>query len=223
MKKTNFLKLLFISLLGGLLFAPAALAQKPLVIGFEGDAATLDPHARNEATTTTIQRHTYEQLICLDASLKIRPDLAKSWKLIDDNTWEFKLRKGVKFHNGEPFNAAAAKYSLERCKIHPKSQYKYMVPDFKEIVAADETTLRFITKNPTPELLIMLESVSMVPPKYFSETEYGKLASTMVGTGPYKFVEWVKDDHITLVRDENGQGSPKPDWGKVILPPIPEK
>lgn len=222
MKKTNFLKLLFISLLGGLLFAPAALAQKPLVIGFEGDAATLDPHARNETTTTTIQRHVYEQLISLDANLKIQPDLAESWKLIDDNTWEFKLEKGVKFQNGEPFNAAAAKYSLERCKTHPKSQYKYMVPDYKEIVAVDETTLRFITKNPTPELLIMLESVSMVPPKYFSETEYGKLASTMVGTGPYKFVEWVKDDHITLVRDENWHGRPKPDWEKVILRPIPE-
>ena len=222
MKKTNFLKLLFISLLGGLLFAPAALAQKPLVIGFEGDAATLDPHARNETTTTTIQRHVYEQLISLDANLKIQPDLAESWRLVDDNTWEFKLEKGVKFQNGEPFNAAAAKYSLERCKTHPKSQYKYMVPDYKEIVAVDETTLRFITKNPTPELLIMLESVSMVPPKYFSETEYGKLASTMVGTGPYKFVEWVKDDHITLVRDENWHGSPKPDWGKVILRPIPE-
>ena len=206
----------------GLLIPQPGLAQKPLVIGFEGDAATLDPHARNETTTTTIQRHVYEQLISLDAELKIQPDLAESWKLIDDNTWEFKLRKGVKFHNGEPFNAAVAKSSLERCKTHPKSQYKYMVPDYKEIVAVDDHTLRFVTKSPTPELLIMLESVSMVPPKYFQETEYGKLATTMIGTGPYKFVEWVKDDRIVLVRNENWHRSPKPDWGKVILRPIPE-
>lgn len=197
-------------------------AEKPLVIGFEGDAATLDPHARNEISTTTIQRYAYEQLISLDASLKIQPDLAESWRLIDDNTWEFKLRKGVKFHNGEPFNAAAAKYSLERCKTHPKSQYKHYVPDYKEIVVMDDYTLRFVTKGPTPELLIMLESVSMVPPKYFTDTEHGKLATTMVGTGPYKFVGWVKDDHITLVRNENWHRSPKPDFEKVILRPIPE-
>ncbi len=135
---------------------------------------------------------------------------------------EFKLRKGVKFHNGEPFNAAVAKYSLERCKTHPKSQYKYMVPDYKEIVAVDQYTLRFVTKNPTPELVIMLESVSIVPPKYFTETEYGKLATTMVGTGPYKFVEWIKDDHITFVRNESWHRRPKPDREKVILRPIPE-
>lgn len=222
MKKGNFLLfVLFVFMILGM--APDIWsAEKPLVIGFEGDAATLDPHARNETTTTTIQRHVYEQLISLDANLKIKPDLAESWRLLDDNTWEFKLRKGVKFHNGEPFNAAAAKYSLERCKTHPKSQYKYMVPDYKEIAVVDDYTLRFVTKSPTPELLIMLESISMVPPKYFSETEYGKVATTMVGTGPYKFVEWVKDDHITLVRNENWHRHPKPDWEKVIIRPIPQ-
>ncbi|MDH4265257.1 MAG: ABC transporter substrate-binding protein [Deltaproteobacteria bacterium] len=223
MKKISYFGFVLVFLFLGWSIPPTGLAaEKPLVVGFEGDAATLDPHARNETTTTTIQRHTYEQLISLDANLKIQPDLAESWKLIDDNTWEFKLRKGVKFHNGEPFNAAVAKYSLERCKTHPKSQYKYMVPDYKEIVAVDEYTLRYVTKTPTPELLIMLESVSMVPPKYFTDTEYGKLATTMVGTGPYKFVEWVKYDHITLVRNENWHRSPKPDFEKVILRPIPE-
>lgn len=222
MKKTKFLWVCFLGVMFLGIFQNVWSAEKPLVIGFEGDAATLDPHARNETTTTTIQRHVYEQLISLDANLKVIPDLAESWRLLDDNTWEFKLRKGVKFHNGEPFNAAAAKYSLERCKTHPKSQYKYMVPDYKEIAVVDDYTLRFITKSPTPELLIMLESVSMVPPKYFSETEYGKLATTMVGTGPYKFVEWVKDDHITLVRNENWHRSPKPDWEKVIIRPIPQ-
>ncbi|MBM4332326.1 MAG: ABC transporter substrate-binding protein [Deltaproteobacteria bacterium] len=223
MKKVTFLGLVLGFLFLSLSILPLGFAsEKPLVIGFEGDAATLDPHARNETTTTTIQRHVYEQLISLDANLKIQPDLAESWKLIDDNTWEFKLRKGVKFHNGEPFNAAAAKYSLERCKTHPKSQYKYMVPDYKDIIAVDEYTLRFVTKEPTPELLIMLESVSMVPPKYFTDTEYGKLSTTMVGTGPYKFVEWVKAERISLVRNETWHRSPKPDFERVIIRPIPE-
>src|SRR4030042_5455983 len=95
--------------------------EKPLIIGFEGDAATLDPHGRNETTSTTIQRHVYENLVGFDADLKIQPELAESWKLIDDLTWEFKLRRGIKFHNGEPLNAAAVKFSLERCEKHPTS------------------------------------------------------------------------------------------------------
>ena len=224
MKKTNFFKLLFISLLGGFLFAPAVLAQKPLVIGFEGDAATLEPHSRSETTSTTIQRHVYENLIGFDANLKIVPELAASWKLIDENTWEFKLRKGVKFQNGEPMNAAAVKYSLERCKTHPKSQYKHMVPDYQEIMIVDEYTVRLITKSPTPEALIMLENVSMMPPKWTQEwdkKDYSYLARNMIGTGPYKFVEWVKDDHITLTANKEWWG-PKVDFEKVTLRPIPE-
>ena len=171
--------------------------EKPLVISFEGDAATLDPHGRNETTTTTIQRHVYENLLGFDANLKIIPELAESWKLIDDNTWEFRLRKGVKFHNGEPLNAEAVKFSLERCKTHPKSQYKYAVPDYREIKIIDDHTVRFVTKEPTPEALIMLESISIVPPKFFQEwdkKDHAHLTRNMVGTGPYKFVEWVKDD-----------------------------
>ncbi len=223
-KKFFFIFILFSFLMGVWGIAPGLCADKPLVIAFRGDAATLDPHARNETTTTTIQRHVYDQLIRFDANLKIQPDLAESWKLIDDLTWEFKLRKGIKFHNGEPFNAAAAKYSLERCKTHPKSQYKYMVPNYKEIIAVDEYTLRFVTKVPTPETLIMLESISMVPPKYFKEydqKDYAHVAKNPVGTGAYKFVEWVKDDHITLVRNDHWHHN-KPDFEKVIIRPIRE-
>ena len=129
MKKIIFLSFLFVFLFSAWVNLPTGLAaEKPLVIGFEGDAATLDPHARSETTTTTIQRHVYENLIGFDENLKIVPELAESWKLIDDNTWEFRLRKGLKFHNGEPMNAGAVKFSLERCSTHPKSQYKHMVP-----------------------------------------------------------------------------------------------
>lgn len=224
MKKTNFfLVCVSIFMILGI-FQNAWCAERPLIIGFEGDAVTFDPHGRNETTTTTFQRHVYENLVGFDENLKIVPELAESWKLIDDNTWEFKLRKGVKFHNGEPLNAAAVQYSLERCKTHPKSQYKHMVPDYKEIKIIDEHTIRFITKSPTPEALMMLENISIVPPKLFQEydkKDYGYLTRTMVGTGPYKFVEWVKDDHVTLVANKDWWGG-KVDFEKVILRPIPE-
>ena len=225
MKKVIFFSFVLVFLFLGWSIPPIGLAaEKPLIIGFEGDAATLDPHARSETTTTTIQRHVYENLIGFDENLKIVPELAESWKLIDDNTWEFKLRKGVKFHNGEPMNAAAVKFSLERCKTHPKSQYKHMIPDYKEIQIVDDNTIRLITKSPTPEALIMLENVSIVPPKMFQEwdkKDYSYLTRNMVGTGPYKFGEWVKDDRVTLVANKEWWG-PKVDFEKVTLRPIPE-
>lgn len=226
MIKRGFLCLILAVLALGLVLPAAASAEdKPLVIAFEGDAATLDPHGRNETTTTTIQRHVYEALVELDESLKIRPCLTESWKIVNDLTWEFKLKKGIKFQNGEPFNAEAAKYSLIRCATHPKSQYKHMVPPYKEIKVVDEYTLQIVTKSPTPEALIMLESVCMVPPKFFQKWDkenYAYLTTHMMGSGPYKFVEWVKDDHVSLVANEDWHGSPKPEFKKVILRPIPE-
>jgi peptide/nickel transport system substrate-binding protein len=225
MNRCKFARLLLIALLVGVIGPQIAVsAEKPLIIAFEGDAATLDPHGRNETTTTTLQRHVYEQLVVFDKDLKLQPQLAESWKLIDDLTWEFTLKKGIKFHNGEPFNAAAAKYSLERCKTHPKSQYKYMVPDYKEIIAVDDHTLRIVTTAPTPETLIMLDSISMVPPKYFQEwdkKDYAHLTRTMIGTGPYKFVEWVKDDHLKLVANPDWHGGTV-DFKEVTIRPIPE-
>ena len=199
-------------------------ADKPLVIAFRGDAARLDPHSRNETTTTTIQRHFYEALITFDKNLKPSPGLAESWKKIDDLTWEFKLRKGVSFQNGEPFNAAVAKFSIERCKTHKQSQYKYMVPDYDAITVVDDHTLRYKTKVPTPEMLVMLESVAMVPPEYFSKwdaKDWTHLNHNPIGTGPYKFIEWVKDDHLNMVANDKWWGG-KVDFPEVTIRPIPE-
>ena len=199
-------------------------ADKPLVVAFRGDAARLDPHSRNETTTVTIQRHFYEPLVVFDMDLKPVPGLAESWKNIDTLTWEFKLRKGVTFTNGEPFNAAAAKFSLERCKTHKQSQYKYMVPDYDTITVVDDYTLLYKTKAPTPEMLVMLESVAMVPPKYFSEwdaKDWTHLNLNPIGTGPYKFVEWVKDDHLTMTANKDWWAGPVA-FADVIIRPIPE-
>jgi peptide/nickel transport system substrate-binding protein len=225
MNKRKFCWFLFTVLTIGLLLPQIGFsADKPLVIAFRGDAARLDPHSRNETTTTTIQRHFYEALVKFDKNLKPSPSLAVSWKNIDDLTWEFKLRKGVSFQNGEPFNAAVAKFSIERCKTHKQSQYKYMVPDYESITVVDDHTLRYKTKAPTPEMLVMLESVSMVPPKYFSKwdaKDWTHLNHNPIGTGPYKFVEWIKDDHLTMTANKDWWGG-KVDFPEVIIRPIPE-
>jgi peptide/nickel transport system substrate-binding protein len=225
MKNRKFCGLLFMVLTIALLLPQIGFAaDKPLVIAFRGDAARLDPHSRNETTTAAIQKHFYETLVFLDQELKPIPSLATSWKMIDDLTWEFKLRQGVSFHNGEPFNAAAAKFSIERCKTHPKSQYNYMVPNYEAITVVDDYTIRYKTKVPTPEMLIMINAVCMVPPKYFSEwdaKDWPHLNHNPVGTGPYKFIEWVKDDHMTMTANKDWWGG-KVDFPEVVIRPIPE-
>ena len=196
-------------------------AEKPLVIAFRGDAAILDPHARGETVTLSIQSHIYERLLYFDMNLKMIPQLAESWKNINDLTWEFKLKKGVKFQNGEPFNASSAKFSLERAKTWAKSQFKGFVPNYKEIVVVDEHTFRFICQNPEPELPLMLTEISMVPEKYFKDHDDMFLSRNACGAGPYKLVEWVKDDHIKLAYNPNWHGG-KVDFEEVLIRPIPD-
>ena len=225
MRKHQWIWILSFVLATGLIVPQVVFAaEKPLVIALKGDAARFDPHSRAEGNTTTIQRYIFDALVKYDENWKPVPALAERWKMLDDLTWEFKLRKGVKFHNGEPFNAAAAKFSLERCKTDSHSQYKSSVPDYKEIIAVDEYTLRFVTKKPIPEIAIMLELVSMVPPKYFQEwdkKDWTHLNHNPIGTGAYKFVEWVKDDHIKMVANDDWYGG-KVDFKEVIIRPIPE-
>src|SRR5262245_11704908 len=100
-----------------LVLAMAAADARTLKWARTGDALTLDPHAQNEGATHNMLHQIYEPLIVRDYSGKIHPTLAVSWKITDDPTvWEFKLRQGVKFHNGNPFNADDAVFSLDRAR-----------------------------------------------------------------------------------------------------------
>lgn len=203
-------------------YSPEAQADSgTLVISFSGDAATLDPHGRHETTTLSIQGHFFDRLVRLDDDLKIVPDLALSWRIVNDTTWEFDLRKNIFFHNGEPFNARSAKFSIERAKTHPKSQMKASVPDYKEIIADEEHKLRLVTKVPQPETLMMLALIHMVPEQYYSKKDDAFVAVNPVGSGAYKFQKWVKDDYIEMTAYEKWYRG-TPDFKKVIIRPIPE-
>jgi peptide/nickel transport system substrate-binding protein len=199
----------------------AAAAPVAITIANQGDAATLDGHMRNETTTQMIQLHVYDRLVVFDASVKIRPALATSWTRKDPTTWVFTLRSGVRFHNGEPFDAAVAAWNLKRAKTHPKSEFKAYANSVAEARALDATTLELTTAGPAPDLLTNLVQIMMLPPKYVEEKGDAHVARNPVGTGPYKFVEWVKDDRIVLEANPDYWGG-KPDIGRVVFKPIPE-
>lgn len=194
-----------------------------LVIAQGVDPTTMDPQNHMETPAWNVHLQMFDTLLQRDPDIKIKPLLAESYRIVNDLTWEFKLRKGVKFHNGEDFNAAAVKFVLERmadAKLKLRQTVFQGIIDRVEV--ADDYTVRIVTKKPYPVMDAMLCIYGQViPPKYFQEKGPAHFAINPVGTGPYKFVRWVKDDHILLeANDQYWRGGPK--IKKVIFRPIPE-
>ncbi len=195
--------------------------QRSLVIAITGDAESMDPILAAISTTQSIQAHVLEPLVNNDPDGKIVPALATSWKTMSPTVWEFKLRPNVRFHNGEPFEAAAVKFTIERAATHPKSLLKAYVNLIKEVRIIDPLTVQVITSAPAPDQLDNLANIPILPPTYAKDVGDEGIGKRPVGTGPYKFVEWIHDDHVSLVRNEEYWG-PKPPATRVTIRPIPE-
>ena len=149
-----------------------------------------------------------EPLVVINPSFKIEPLLAESWKSsADAKTWTFTLKKGIKFHNGEPFNAEAVKFSLER---HLKGTVGPNIKVLDSIEVKDEFTVVLHLKQPYPELLLTLASFecTMIPPKGVTEAKNEWGSKVVIGTGPLKFKEWKSGERVVLVRDPEYKHGP---------------
>lgn len=212
--------LLILAMVGGV--APVNFAQqRSLVIAITGDAESMDPILAAISTTQGVQNHVLESLVMFDPDGKVVPGLASAWKAISPTIWEFKLRPNVRFHNGEPFDGQSVKFTIERAAQHPKSLSKAYVNLVKDVRIVDPLTVQIITSVPAPDQLENLTSIAILPIKYAKEVGDEGIGRRAVGTGPYKFVEWVRDDHVSLVRNEEYWG-PKPAAARVTIRPIPE-
>ena len=215
---------ILVVLLGMCLGLPLSVepAQEPVVRISQGnDLATGDPHQTVTVTDYNVLWHIYDALTRRDPAGEFAPWLATSWKTLNDTTWEFRLRPGVTFANGEPFDASAVKYNLERI-LDPKANLRVAtwLKPISRVEVVNPSTVRIHTKEPFPTLVPQLATIFMVPPKYTAE-DPGRLARQPVGTGPYRLVEWIKDDHVTLERRAGAWGK-TPEIGTVIFRPIPE-
>jgi len=197
-----------------------------LRVGFYIEAATMDPHLSGSKVDRQVYHNIYEPLVTLDAKLGIKPGLAESWSQPDARTLVFKLRRGVKFHDGSDFTAEAAKFNFDRMKTEPKSVRKGEVANIDGVDVVDASTIRINLKKPDAALLATLTDRAgmMVSPRVVQErgVELGRNAKG-AGTGPFEFVEWVKDDHLLIKRNEgywNKQGGPYLD--RVRYRPIPD-
>ena len=133
----------------------------------QGDALTLDPHSQNEGPTTSMAQHFYDPLIQRDPTLRKTPNLAVSWKTIAPDTWEFKLRAGVKFADGTPFTADDVVFSFQRA-LAPSSDFKTYIASIKEVKAIDPLTVHVVTNGPNPILPDQVTSI-MIMSKAWAE------------------------------------------------------
>ena len=196
---------------------PATAAD--LVIGLGADVTSIDPHNNNAAPNNSIAEQIFNKLIENDAQQKPKPGLAESWQTIDDLTWEFKLRRGVKFHDGSEFTAADVAFSIERPGIiNTPGGFTIFTRSITEKIIVDPYTIRLKTATPYPNLPIDMAGLIIVSSKaakgaVAADFDSGKAT---IGTGPWKFVRYIKGDRIELARNDNYWGA-KPPWEKVTF------
>jgi len=183
--------------------APPALAQSKkdtAVIGMTLEPTGLDPTAgAASAIGEVVHYNIFETLTKIEPDGSIKPLLAQSWSVTPDNkTWAFRLKPGVKFHNGEPFNAEAVKFSFERAVAQGSvNKDKAVFNNIVNIASTDDLTVIVTLKNPNPDFLFQLgqTTASIVEPKSAATNN-----TQPVGTGPYKLESWNKGASIGLTR-----------------------
>ena len=175
---------------------PSVLAQS-ITIAIGSEPSTLDPQLRDDGGERQVNDNIYETLMARSSTGELVPGLAAAAPTqVDELTWEFKLREGVSFHNGEPFNADSVVASVTRV-LDPANNSE-QINYFGTIAKAekvDDMTVRIITTGPDPILPSRMYWMKMIPPVYAAE---GDLAGAPVGTGPYKFVSWNRGADLTL-------------------------
>ncbi len=204
---------------------PAPANKKDLIIVTGTDITTLDPVISTSGNDPNVHFTIFDNLLYRDASGKLQPMLATEYKSVDDTTWQFKLRDGVKFHNGDPLTSADVKFSIERT-YDPNTKGSAVASTFATIASVetpDPMTVVFKTKAPDPLLPARLAFYGgqIVPAKYFQAQGPEGFNKAPIGAGPFKFVEWVKDDRVVLdAHKEYWGGAPNVD--RVTFKPRPE-
>lgn len=211
--------------IGVLLAAPATAPAQPaseLRMAIPWTPENLDPTMNLSSIRAAVGVSIFDSLVGRAADNRIVPQLAESWRLLDDLTWQFKLRKGVVFHDGEPFNAEAVRFTIERVlDPNQKSPNRANIAEIAKVEVLDDFTVNLVTRQPYAALLNRLIDFPIVPPKYTAEKGNAAVALRPVGTGPFRFVELVKDDHLVLEAfDRHWRGAPK--IRRIVFKPIPE-
>ena len=210
------------------LVPPAADAQVRggmMRIGMDADNTTMDPHRSTAAVDRQVYNNVYGKLVDIDTKFGIVPQLATAWDVKDGGkTYVFKLRRGVKFHDGTDFNAEIVKWNFERMRDPAlASPRRSEIAPVREVKVVDPYTVEIALSAPfTPFLSVLTDRAGMMVSKAAVEKFKGDFARNPVGTGPFQFVEWVKDDHLKLKRFDGYWDKEKVYLDEILYRPIPD-
>jgi len=203
-----------------LLWTHAAGAAE-LRIALAADVTSMDPHFLNLAPNADIAWHVFDALTHVDENARLVPGLAESWRAIDGTAWEFRLRRGIRFHDGGELTAEDVVASIERSRKLRGGQFRGFTQRIASIHIVDRYTLRFTTDAPYAMVPYDLDSLFIVSKKAVDAgTEDFNSGKAMIGTGPFKFVTFARGDRVELARNDAYWGGAPP-WDKVVFRIIP--
>jgi peptide/nickel transport system substrate-binding protein len=182
-----------------------------ILVALDGEIQALNPYGHNYKLNAIIDGLIHEQLFFRDPrTLRPVPNLAESLKAIDDYTWEIKLRPHVRFHNGEPLDAAAVKFTIDYVlQASTKSLHRNAFAWVKEVEVLDDLSLRLYTNRPVASLPEVLTRLHVLPPQYFTEIGEEKFGDAPVGAGPYRFVSRTRGGMLIVRANDEYGGGPK--------------
>lgn len=194
-----------------------------IVVLVADEVITLEPYRMvNVHPEGSLASHLWDTMTLLNHDLQIEPHLAESWRLINNFTWEFTLRQGITFHNGEPLNARAVRFSIERAQSMPGSLETFAQDvHLERVEIVSDYVLRIVTRQPLPNLPYHLAFLEILPPVYYSETDADQLVVAPVGSGPYEVEQWTQGEALVLQAVPTyWKGAPA--WPRLIFQTVPQ-
>ncbi len=198
----------------------ATASGQSLTLGVGAPVTSLDPHYHQLSPNTAVAEMVFGALTQTDAKARIIPDLAESWRAIDETTWEFRLRRGVRFHNGSDFTADDVAFTLERVPNVPNSPSSYAIytRPIREVQILDPYTIRFRTAAPYPLMPRDIAQVKMLDRQTHAQatTEQFNAGVMAIGTGPFRVSSHRNGERIEFERFDGYYGT-QPHWQRATL------
>ena len=195
---------------------PGSAPRPTVVLGQPTSALTLDPHLHDEESTYSTLEHFYEKLVAFGPDMELLPELALTWQNPSETLWRIRLRRGVVFHDGRPFEAEDVAATIRRARALPGSRVAYYLEGVSDVRALDSETVEIETSRPSPILLNRLAFIGIVP----RDTPLSPI-SRPVGTGPFRFLRGAPGQTIEAERFDRYWGA-APAWQEVRFVSLPD-
>ena len=217
--KISILKPIFMTILAcSLGFWGGSASAENLKVALAAEPTSMDPHYQNLTINNSFATQVYNALVLQDVNQNLIPGLATSWEPIDSNTWEFKLRPGVKFHNGSTFSAEDVVATMQRAANVPNSPSSFATfIKGKSFEVVDDLTLHISTEKPNPFIPNDMSRISIIDSAFVdATTEDFNTGVASFGTGPFTLTKWLPGDLLEIKRNDSYWGNPV-EWDNIII------